>query len=85
MLIRRSGTSSAAPEADRKGEVKAHMYETKEDYERLRKQFIEEYKIDEATEEFFQVLYKKRLQYHLIIAVLSSLVLLLLLLRLLEM
>ena len=61
------------------------MYETKEDYERLRKQFIEEYKIDEATEEFFQVLYKKRVQYHLIIAVLGSLVLLLILLRLLEM
>ena len=61
------------------------MYETKEDYERLRKQFIEQYGIDEATEEFFQVLYKKRLQYHLIIAVLSSLVLLLLVLRLLEM
>lgn len=61
------------------------MYETKEDYERLRKQFIKEYEIDEATEEFFQVLYKKRLQYHLIIAVLSSLVLLLLVLRLLEM
>ena len=60
------------------------MYETKEDYERLRKQFIEQYRIDEATEEFFQVLYKKRLQYHLIIAVLSSLVLLLVL-RLLEM
>lgn len=61
------------------------MYETKEDYERLRKQFIEQYGIDEATEEFFQVLYKKRQQYHLIIAVLSSLVLLLLVLRLLEM
>lgn len=62
------------------------MYETKEDYERLRKQFIEQYGIDEATEELFQVLYKKRLQYHLIIAVLGSLVLLLLLvLRLLEM
>lgn len=61
------------------------MYETKEDYERLRKQFIEQYGIDEATEEFFQVLYKKRLQYHLIIAVLSSLVQLLLVLRLLEM
>jgi hypothetical protein len=61
------------------------MYETKEDYERLRKQFIEQYGIDEATEEFFQVLYKKRLQYYLIIAVLSSLVLLLLVLRLLEM
>ena len=60
------------------------MYETKEDYERLRKQFIEQYGIDEATKEFFQVLYKKRLQYHLIIAVLSSLVLLLVL-RLLEM
>lgn len=60
------------------------MYETKEDYERLRKQFIEQYGIDEATEEFFQVLYKKRLQYHLIIAVLGSLVLLLVL-RLLEM
>ena len=60
------------------------MYETKEDYDRLRKQFIEQYGIDEATEEFFQVLYKKRLQYHLIIAVLSSLVLLLVL-RLLEM
>lgn len=60
------------------------MYETKEDYERLRKQFIEQYGIDEATEEFFQVLYKKRLQYHLIIAVLSSLVILLVL-RLLEM
>ena len=61
------------------------MYETKEDYERLRKEFIEQYGIDEATEEFFQVLYKKRLQYHLIIAVLSSLVLLLILLRLLKM
>lgn len=61
------------------------MYETKEDYERLRKQFIEQYGIDEATEEFFQVLYKKRLQYHLIIAVLGSLVLLLILLRLLRM
>ena len=61
------------------------MYETNEDYERLRKQFIEQYGIDEATEEIFQVLYKKRLQYHLIIAVLSSLVLLLLVLRLLEM
>ena len=61
------------------------MYETKEDYERLRKQFIEQYGIDEATEEFFQALYKKRLQYHLIIAVLGSLVLLLLVLRLLEM
>lgn len=61
------------------------MYETKEDYERLRKQFIEQYGIDEATEEFFQVLYKKRLQYHLIIAVLASLVLLLILLRLLKM
>lgn len=61
------------------------MYETKEDYERLRKQFIEQYGIDEATEEFFQVLYKKRLQYHLIIAVLGSLVLLLILLRLLKM
>lgn len=60
------------------------MYETKEDYERLRKQFIEQYGIDEATEKFFQVLYKKRLQYHRIIAVLSSLVLLLLVLRLLE-
>lgn len=35
------------------------MYETKEDYERLRQQFIKEYGIDEATEEFFQVLYKK--------------------------
>ena len=61
------------------------MYETKEDYERLRKQFIEQYGIDEATEEFFQVLYKKRLKYHLIIAVLGSLVILLLVLRLLEM
>ena len=61
------------------------MYETKEDYERLRKEFIEQYGIDEATEEFFQVLYKKRLQYHLIIAVLGSLVLLLILLRLLTM
>lgn len=61
------------------------MYETKEDYEKLRKEFIEQYGIDEATEEFFQVLYKKRLQYHLIIAVLGSLVLLLILLRLLEM
>ncbi len=61
------------------------MYETKEDYERLRKEFIEQYGIDEATEEFFQVLYKKRLQYHLIIAVLGSLVLLLILLRLLKM
>lgn len=61
------------------------MYETKEDYERLRQQFIKEYGIDEATEEFFQVLYKKRLHYHLIIAVLGSLVLLLLVLRLLEM
>lgn len=60
------------------------MYETKEDYERLRQQFIKEYGIDEATEEFFQVLYKKRLQYHLIIAVLGALVLLLVL-RLLEM
>lgn len=60
------------------------MYETKEDYERLRKQFIEQYGIDEATEEFFQVLYKKRLQYRLIIAALSALVLLLVL-RLLEM
>ena len=61
------------------------MYETKEDYERLRKEFIEQYGIDEATEEFFQVLYKKRLQYHLIIAVLGSLVLLLILLRLFKM
>ena len=61
------------------------MYETKEDYEKLRKQFIEQYGIDEATEEFFQVLYKKRVQYHLIIAVLGSLVLILLVLRLLEM
>lgn len=61
------------------------MYETKEDYERLRKEFIEQYGIDEATEEFFQVLYKKRLQYHLIITVLGSLVLLLILLRLLKM
>lgn len=39
--------------------MKPHMYETKEDYERLRQQFIKEYGIDEATEEFFQVLYKK--------------------------
>ena len=57
-----------------------------EDEEGIKEITDDDYEVlDEATEEFFQVLYKKRLQYHLIIAVLGSLVLLLLVLRLLEM
>ena len=52
------------------------MYETKEDYERLRKQFIEEYKIDEATsaldlmsEKKFYDMLKSRKKNHINICV----------------
>lgn len=60
------------------------MPETKEKYEELRKQFIKEYGIDEATEKFFRTIYKKRLQYRLIIAILVLLELIQLLLKLLS-